>query len=99
MYHPAANGAIERFHRVLKSCIQSAILSGKPWKSTVTEFLQIYRATPHSATGQSPSELLCSKKMRTRLNVLPLPITCKDAAVSQKVSLFQKKMKTYTDFR
>ena len=32
VYHPAANGAIERFHRVLKSCIQSAILERKPWK-------------------------------------------------------------------
>jgi len=97
VYHPAANGAIERFHRVLKSAIQSAILSGKPWKSTVTEFLQTYRATTHSVTGLSPSELLCGRKMRTRLNVLPLPITCKDPDVRQKVSLSQKKMKVYTD--
>lgn len=99
VYHPTANGAIERFHRALKGSIQSAILSGKPWKSTVTEFLQTYRATSHSVSRQSPSELLCGRKMRTRLNVLPFPIICKDAAVSQKVSLSQKKMKTYTDHR
>uniref|UniRef100_A0A1A7WTA5 Gypsy retrotransposon integrase 1 n=1 Tax=Iconisemion striatum TaxID=60296 RepID=A0A1A7WTA5_9TELE len=55
VYHPAANGAIERFHRVLKSCIQTAILEKTPWKSTVTEFLQVYRSTPHSTTGMSPS--------------------------------------------
>lgn len=90
VYHPAANGDIKRFHWVLKSCIQSAILSGKPWKSTVKEFLPTYHATPHSATGRSPSKLLCSRKMHTHLNVLPLPITCKDAAMSQKVSLSQK---------
>ncbi|KAL1270910.1 hypothetical protein QQF64_029926 [Cirrhinus molitorella] len=51
LYHPAANGAVEHFHRVLKGCIQSAVLEAKPWKPTFTEFLQVYRATPHSATG------------------------------------------------
>lgn len=37
--------------------------------------------------------------MRTRLNVHPLPIACKNANVSQKVSLAQKKMKTCTNLR
>ncbi|KAI2660383.1 Transposon Ty3-G Gag-Pol polyprotein [Labeo rohita] len=100
LYHPAANGAVERFHRVLKSCIQSAVLEAKPWKPTVTEFLQVYRATPHSATGLSPFELLNGRKMRTRLNVLPPPTTHQDApALLQRVSLKQKKMKAYTNSR
>lgn len=100
VYHPAANGAIERFHRVLKSCIQSAILEKKPWKSTVSDFLQVYRSTPHSTTGVSPSELLVGRKMRTRLNVLPPVSSSKDtAAVSQRVAAQQSKMKTYTDAR
>lgn len=98
LYHPAANGAIERFHRVLKGCIQSAVLETKPWKPTVTEFLQVYRATPHSATGLSPFELLHGRRMRTRLNVLPPLTTRQDApALLQRVSLKQKKMKAYTD--
>ena len=50
VYHPAANGAIERFHRVLRASIQSAILQQKPWKATVTEFLQVYRATTHPSS-------------------------------------------------
>ena len=37
VYHPAANGAIKRFHRVLRASIQSAILQQKPWKATVSE--------------------------------------------------------------
>lgn len=98
VYHPAANGAIERFHRVLKSCIQSAIVSEKSWNPTVTQFLQTYRATPHSATGLSLYELFCGRKMRTCLNILPPPVTSK-SLVSQKVSLSQKKMKVYTDSR
>lgn len=56
---------------------------------TLTPFLQVYSATPHSTTGPSPFELPCGKKMRTRLDVLPLPLPVarKDARVpSQKVS-------------
>ncbi len=100
LYHPAANGAVECFHRVLKSCIQSVVLETKPWKSTLMEVLQVYRATPHSATGLSPFELLHGKKMQTRLNVLPPPTTRQDApALLQRVSLKQKKMKAYTESR
>lgn len=100
MYHPAANGAIERFHRVLKSCIQAAILEKKPWKKTVNDFLQVYRSTPHSKTSVSPSELLVGRKMHTRLNVLPPVSFSKDtAALSQRVATQQNKMKTYTDAR
>lgn len=70
MYHPAGNGANERFHRVLKSTIQSAIIQSAPWNATVTDFLQIYRATPHFVTGVSSFELLHGRKMITRFNVL-----------------------------
>lgn len=35
LYHQAANGAVKRFHRILKSCIQSAVLEVKPWKPTI----------------------------------------------------------------
>ncbi len=64
------------------------------------ELFQVYRATPHSATGLSPFELLHGRKMRTHLNVLPPPTTCQDApALLQRVSLKQKKMKAYTDSR
>jgi len=42
----------------------------------VTEFLKVYRATPHATTGLSP--LLHGGKMRTRLNVLSPPLASKD---------------------
>lgn len=54
VYHPAANGAIERFNRVLKSCIQTTMLQNKAWKKATADFLQVYRATPHAMTGASP---------------------------------------------
>ncbi|KAF7643880.1 hypothetical protein LDENG_00231630 [Lucifuga dentata] len=99
LYHAASSGTIERFNRVLKGSIQSAILESKPWKQTVTDFLHIYRATPHAAIGVSPFELLHGRRMCTKLNVLPAPpVTGKvDTEVRQRVSLRQAKMKAYTD--
>ena len=35
VYYPRANGAIERFNRVLKECLQTAVKMHRPWKQTV----------------------------------------------------------------
>ena len=100
VYHPAANGAIERFNRVFKGCIQAAIIQSKPWKAATTDFLQAYRATPHATTGASPFELLHGRKMRTKLNILSPPaVTAHDAEVRGRVSLRQSHMKQYCDMR
>ena len=69
VYYPEANGQIERFHRVFKANLQTIKLEGKPVKSSVTNFLGLYRATTHATTGKSPSELLHNRKMRTLLNI------------------------------
>lgn len=100
VYFPQCNGAVERWNRVLKECILSAEQMGKPWKHAVTEFLQSYRATPHSTTAVSPSELLHHRKMRTKLNVFPVgPKSDKCARVKETVSNKQCKSKEYTDKR
>lgn len=98
MYHPASNRAVERFNRVLKSCMQNAILQAAPWKETVTEFLHTYQVTPHTMMGVSLFELMYGRKMRTKLDILPL-LTCvnRDAEVRQRVSISQSQMKTYCD--
>ena len=99
VYYPAANGAIERFNRVLKESVQMAITQSVPWKPAITAFLMAYRATPHAATGVSPFQLLYGRRMRTKLTVLPPspadPVS--DEQVREKVTRHQLKMKTYTD--
>lgn len=47
VYYPAANGAVERFHRALRSCIQTAIQQSQPWKETVLNWLQVLQLQPH----------------------------------------------------
>lgn len=99
VYHPAANGAVERFHRALRSCIQTAIQQSQLWRDTVMNWLQVYRATPHAATSISPYKLLYGRKMRTKLDILPLPSATSSLDVSARhaVQKHQSKMKHYTD--
>nr|XP_055067930.1 uncharacterized protein K02A2.6-like [Misgurnus anguillicaudatus] len=98
VYYPQANGAVERFNKVLKQCIQSAIQEKQPWKAAVTQFLHNFRATPHATTGATPFELLRGRKMRTKLDVLPVSMRAKTRSeISDTVARKQQKCKDYTD--
>ncbi len=57
VYQPAANGAIQRFHHSLRSCIQTETQQSQTWQVTVTNWLQVFHATPHAITSTIPYEL------------------------------------------
>lgn len=102
LYYPRANGEVERFNRVLKSCIQNAMIEGKrSLKEKILELLMAYRSTPHQTTGLSPSELLHGRKMRTKLDVqgrMPVQMEKnKLKVVKEKVKQKQTKSEVYTD--
>jgi hypothetical protein len=65
VYHPQANGLVERFNGVIKQ--QLHFIHSPDWRSRWNSFLLAYRATPHPGTGKSPFLL-----MRGREAVLPL---------------------------
>uniref|UniRef100_A0A096M251 Gypsy retrotransposon integrase-like protein 1 n=1 Tax=Poecilia formosa TaxID=48698 RepID=A0A096M251_POEFO len=69
VYYPATNGAVERFHPALHTCIQTAIQQSN---AVERHFLRM-ASTPHAATSTPLYELLFGRKMRTKLNILPLP--------------------------
>ena len=62
-----ANGMVERFNRSMEDAIQAGKLEGKPLRESAQEFVQCYRATPHSATGESPSTVMHGgRRMETK---------------------------------
>ena len=98
VYYPRANGEVERFNRCVKDCLQTASIQGEPWKPFLRTYLMDYRATPHSTTGVSPSELLHGRRMRTKLQVIDMPVPPSDRhAMRERVKDKQRKMKEYTD--
>ncbi|GAA6080575.1 uncharacterized protein K02A2.6-like [Tachysurus ichikawai] len=57
-----------------------------------------YRSTPHSTTGVTPSELLHGRCMKTKLQVMDLPVKETDRnKLRQHVKSKQDKIKQYTD--
>ncbi len=100
MYHPRANGEVERFNKVLKDCLQTASIQGEPWKSFTQTFLMNYRSTPHATTGFTPSELLHGRYMRTKLQIMDYRVKATDQSIlRQRVKRKQDKVKQYTDAR
>ena len=64
---PQANGEVERQNRSLLKRVRIAQIEKKDWREELETFLFMYRTTPHSTTGVSPSELMFKRKLRTRL--------------------------------
>ncbi|ROL43082.1 hypothetical protein DPX16_14794 [Anabarilius grahami] len=60
---------------------------------------EVYRATPHATTSTSPYELLYGRKMRTRLDILPIAPMSNSSDIHDSVERKQAKMKQYTDIK
>jgi len=87
---PRANGMIERFNRSMKEAVQAAHLEGKSIQEAADQFVAMYRATPHTATGVSPFEAMHGgRRMKTSLPVIPM----KDNRINrEKEEAYKKKM-------
>ena len=68
---PRANGAVERFNRSMKESIQAGNLEGSSFRESAQSLIQIYRSTPHTATGVSPHAAMHGgREMRTMLPLM-----------------------------
>ena len=68
---PRANGTVEQFNRSMKEALQAATLEGSFLRDASQRFLQMYRSTPHSATGVSPlAAMHGGREMRTVLPIM-----------------------------
>jgi hypothetical protein len=87
---PRANGMVERFNRTMKEAVQAGHLEGKSIRESASEFLQMYRATPHSATNISPFEAMHGRRMRA---TLPMKPDEGDSIDKGKESRYKEKMR------
>jgi hypothetical protein len=69
-YHPSSNGLAERFVRTFKVAMKAGRNDGIPLPRRLTNFLLGYRATPHSTTNRTPSQLFLNRELRTHLDLL-----------------------------
>ena len=94
---PQANGEAERMMRTLNKVAQTAEIENVPVLRAITEFLRSYRATPHSTTGKTPSELLWKRNSRGRLPEYAQAE--QDDELRQRDAERKAKMKQYADGR
>lgn len=97
---------MERFNRVLKSSIQLALVQQRSIYDTIIEYIGVYRSTRHAATGETPAFLLHGRNHRTRLplqgrntNEPSIPQVEVRQGLPNRVQIYQKKLKQYSDSR
>lgn len=86
-YHPATNGAAERFVETFKSHVTKIKESGNSLISAVNLFLFDYRNMPHSLTGVTPARLMLGRELRNRFTLLRPP-----AMVDKSYDLMEKQV-------
>ena len=97
-YHPATNGAAERLVQTFKQALKKSSL---PPRKALQEFLMQFRRIPNSS-GYSPSELLNSRQIRTKIDsLLPYPAhtaqgkKAREATKSQQKEIISKVARSY----
>ncbi|KAG5877566.1 hypothetical protein JTB14_011893 [Gonioctena quinquepunctata] len=72
-YHPATNGAAENSVKSFKISMNELLTDNSnphDMSTLVSKYLFSYRNTPHTVTGETPSKLMFSRKIKTRLDFL-----------------------------
>ena len=90
LYAPQANGAVERFNRVIKEGIKANMAEGRSFMTSLRQTLATYRVTPHSTTNVTPSSSMLALSVRTPLSMLARP---KSSASRPSVQAFRKAVK------
>ena len=90
-YHPATNGAAERFVQTLKKSIKVGRGDRRSSQHKLASFLLTYRSTPHSVTGVAPCQLFLNRQIKTIWNLV------KPTTVDQTVANNQANQKNTHD--
>lgn len=99
LYHPQANGGVERFNQSLKNGIRVHLVQGYSFQMALNQTLLHYRASQHSTTQASPALLMLGREMELHLDRLRAQglsatvVTGPQAAVKVAVTTSQGRMK------
>ncbi|XP_065195818.1 uncharacterized protein K02A2.6-like [Sycon ciliatum] len=95
-YHPATNELAERFVQSFKRAMK-AFPDAMPCQAAADKFLISYRNTVHPTTGETPSNLLMGRRLRTRLDLLRPDVRTRVAAqqTAQQKSSPSRKVHTF----
>ncbi|XP_028159218.1 uncharacterized protein K02A2.6-like [Ostrinia furnacalis] len=72
-YHPASNGQAESYVKIIKRGIRSVVQTSKSIRESRLKLLKYvfdYRNSSHSTTGESPAQLVFSRQLRSRLDLM-----------------------------
>ena len=69
-YHQSSNGQAERYVQTVKKGLESNSGNRNPLKETLVDFLTMYRATLHTVTKRTPSEMFIGQNIRTRIDLI-----------------------------
>lgn len=95
-YRPQMNGEVERQNlSILKNLIISQN-QNRDWKRDLQEYLHMYRATPHSTTFKTPSELMFGRTIRDKLPSIEQPFEV-DEEVRDRDKMKKLAGKLYAD--
>ena len=85
IYHPEANGLIERFHNFLKEKLKIAALQFNldyfgidDWDRFVPSIVHAYNITPHTITKYAPYELLFGRSPQLPIRMAPFRLLYED---------------------
>lgn len=69
-YHPSSNGEAERLVQTFKHNMKCRKATPMDIITNTSKFLLSYRTTDHSTTGQTPSQMLMGRRIRSKLDLL-----------------------------
>lgn len=97
-YWPQQNGEVERQNRSILKRLTISQNTGGSWMDDLQEYLLMYRATPHSTTLRTPSEMLFGRNIRDKIPEIHQPLET-DEGVKDRDREKKEKERVYADKR